>query len=468
MTATDDTIVAISSPPGHSPRGLIRLSGPNATAVLASLTNINSTAQHGTPTHAHLSPRQITFGPQPHHLPVLDAVLYGPKSYTGQDTVEIQAPGNPAVLHRLLRRAVDAGARLAEPGEFSYRAYLSGKMDLTQAEGVAATIAASSESQLKAARALMRGELKNLIVALVDELTGVLALIEAGIDFTDQEDVVPIAQDALQQRLTKITNRLDHARRRGAARPLSDSLPRVVLAGPPNVGKSTLFNALLNQPRAVTSPTAGTTRDVLEEPLTLTSAEGQRIELLLIDIAGIDNPERVLDRQAQDAAEQATAAADLVLTLSESLTQHSHAPAAYRPPEDIPTLRVRTKSDLMPTDRGTTQPQTDPGLTVCAQSGQGMNKLQEAIAQALLETTRRSTTDHMLHSRHEAALSSCLQHLQATMKLSSVEHPEHDLDHSELIAAELRLALDHLGGLTGTVTPDDVIGRIFQTFCIGK
>jgi len=242
MASAQDTIVAVSSPPGRSPRGLVRVSGPDTRSVVAQL--ILNPVGDAPDSGGGLAPcvvpwmlcRARLIDPP---LPVLLAFFRGPRSYTGQDMAELQCPGHPALLDRVVHAAVASGARLAEPGEFTFRAFLAGKLDLTQAEGVAATIAATSDGQLHAAELLRRGELGRFAGGLVDQLADALALVEAGIDFVDEEGVVPIGPGDLDLRLARVERELhallSHSRSWGAL----EALPRIVLVGRPSAGKST-------------------------------------------------------------------------------------------------------------------------------------------------------------------------------------------------------------------------------------
>ncbi|MEM1099723.1 MAG: GTPase [Planctomycetota bacterium] len=235
-----DTIAAVSSPPGRSLRGLIRLSGPDAFAITERLVQTV-----GVDDQAHVV-RHVRLIDS--NTPGLLTTFPGPRSYTGDDTAELQLPGHPALLERVLRQAFALGARSAEPGEFTFRAWQNGKLDLLEAEGIAALIAARSDAQLAAARSLHQRDLGHVADQLAATLTDALALVEAGIDFTDQEDVVPIPPDALHAKLETLAAQLDELLRGARSWSALEALPRVVLAGPPSVGKSTLFNALLGRP----------------------------------------------------------------------------------------------------------------------------------------------------------------------------------------------------------------------------
>jgi tRNA modification GTPase len=411
-------------------------------------------------------------------------VFPAPGSYTGQDVVEIQMPGNPGLLERVVDGLIESGrgrgieTRRAEAGEFTARAFLNGKMSLTQAEGVAAVIAARSDAQLRAGRMLADGALGSIARGLADELTGALALVEAGIDFTDQEDVVAIEPRELHRRLESLRGRIRDQLERSVGSEQLEALPWVVLTGEPNTGKSTLFNALLGRTRAVVSAVAGTTRDVLAEPMSIDTAHGPA-EVMLVDLAGADTGESALDRKVQATARQAIERADLVLHCvpvdegrvtwaseagpwasghDPSTTRANELAHATRSPD---TLVVRTKAD----------PGAAPGdsLSVSARTGHGLEALRAAIAARLADRTVSLAADAMaLRPRHEAALRSARRKLTEAIALVQPSRNERHLSRPEIVAAILRTGLDDLGRLAGDVTPDDVLGRIFSNFCVGK
>ncbi|NBC10833.1 MAG: hypothetical protein GVY24_03745 [Planctomycetes bacterium] len=440
--APDDTIAAVSSPPGRSYRGLIRLSGA---AAVEGLNAILATPARDDASHT-LQAVRLADPP----IPALLTVFRGPRSYTGEDVLELQVPGNAALLERLLHQLTAAGARLAEPGEFTFRAYVNGRLDLTRAEGVAATIRAESDAQLNAANLLRDGKLAEASRTLVDDLGQALALVEAGIDFVDQEDVVPITAGDLRQRVAGLHQALDALLRRSRSWGALDALPRVVLVGPPSCGKSTLFNALLGHERAVIHDLPGTTRDVLAEPMKLPTQRGM-VEVMLVDVAGLDAAEALLDREAQAAARRAIDAADLLLLLGES-------PLTL--PESTPTLRLEPKADVVE-PRGV-------GLPISAVTGHNLDALRERIAQHIGQRGVSAAGDALaLQPRHEAALREARDQLAAAGQL--LDHETADaLTAPELIAGRLRAALDALASLGGELTPDDVIGKVFATFCVGK
>jgi tRNA modification GTPase len=414
-----------------------------------------------------MPPRRLT--PVRLKRPALPALLTrfdAPSSYTGQDAAELQVPGNPALLDRLLHAAIDAGARLAEPGEFTFRAYLAGKLDLTQAEGIAATINATSEGQLKAAQHLRDGELGGFARSLVDDLGTRLALVEAGIDFTDQEDVVPIGPGELDIHLTDAETRLNDMLTNSRSWGEVEALPWVVLVGPPSAGKSTLFNALLGRERAVIDPMPGTTRDVLCEPMKLSTPDGTERELMLVDIAGLDDVSdelnTPLNAQVQATARAAIERADLILRITDIKT--TSMPAANAA-SGKPTLTLYTKTDLAQSPL----PNHKDALHVSALTGHNLNALRDTIADRLGDLPVSISADMLaLQPRHEQALRNAQSQIGYARELLSPQLDAHALDDVELIAGHLREALNALAGLGGQLTPDDVIGRVFATFCVGK
>lgn len=459
-----DTIVAVSSPPGRSSRGLIRISGPRASDVLATLLvdNVQPFSDRTlTPSRLRLNADRQPSGAS--ILPVLIATFAAPRTYTGHDMVELQCPGHPALLDRIVQAAIAGGCRLAEPGEFTFLAYLAGKLDLTQAEGIGATIAATSDSQLHAATLLREGKLGEFASDLVNEVGTALALVEAGIDFVDQDDVVAITPRELDGALRGIASRLDDLLANSRSWGAIEALPRVVLVGAPSAGKSTLFNALLGRTRAVISAEPGTTRDVLAEPLTLAGSDdntGQVVEVMLVDIAGLDAAVNALDEQSQRAAKQALDEADLLLHIvdSESSTVVADFPVTAN------VVKVRSKCDVP--IAGDAQPFD---IHVSAMTSEGLDALRSLIAERIGDRAVSIVADRLaLQPRHETSLRAASEHIAAAQSRVVPQIDQPSFADVELVAACLRSALDELAGLGGELTPDDVIGRVFATFCVGK
>lgn len=457
-------IVALATAPGNASRAILRLSGQGTEAVLQELLD-------PAPASRGLHRARLALGHQPgtpsappsslHGLPVMVLRFVGPRSYTGEDAAEILTVSNPTLIERLLDRATSIdGVRLAGPGEFTARAYLAGRLTLAQAEGVAATIAAETGAQLDAAGRLMSGQTGAVYHAWADELAMLLALVEAGVDFTDQEDVVPIQPSELSRRLHGLRDELIEVLGPARAQELQSASPRVVLAGVPNAGKSTLFNALLGRPRAVVSEIAGTTRDVLEEPLDLSAVRAGSGEVRLIDPAGLDDAVagsgHPVDEGSQALAREAVANADLVLQCDPT--------GRFVPLPGVPTqvtvLRVRTKADL-PIASGSG---SGANIEVCALDGYRLPVLLRAIADSA--SAGRASAGSALVPRHRRAITQAAEHVLGS--LGAMDPEARTLSEPELVAGELRLALNALAELVGDITPDDVIGRVFATFCVGK
>ncbi|MCH8004821.1 MAG: 50S ribosome-binding GTPase [Planctomycetes bacterium] len=477
-------ILAVASPPGHSLRGIVRLSGAATFDLLGPHVRITQFASKRSGLFDRSrSPRsecaaEGRYGAQKRvargvhraridldglDLPALLMCFRCPRSYTGEDAAELQLPGNPLLLQRVIDALIAAGtarripARRAEAGEFTARAYLSGRMSLTEAEGVAATIAAASDSELRAARMLRRGGLGILARELADELADALALLEAGIDFTDAEGVVAVGPDELAGRLGLLSDRLGAVLARSTGMEKLGAIPWVVLAGEPNAGKSTLFNALLGHKRAVVSSFAGTTRDVLTEPLVIRTAHGNA-EVMLVDLAGDTVSGSPLVSSIKAAASVAIQRAELVLRC----VPVDEPDAAGHVPNTNEVL-VRTKVDRVP------EAEAHEGLGVSARNGRGLDRLRTLIAQRLAGRAVSLAADALvLGARHEACLRSAHGHISEATDLLASSRGDRMVGQPELVAAVMRLSLDSLRELAGEISPDDVLGRIFATFCIGK
>ena len=425
---TSDTITALGSAPGASHAGLVRLSGPNAARIGHALLE---SADRGPRTPKTFTVRGASFATLLAPLPpvrVLALWLPGPRSFTGEDTLELEVPGHPALLARVVREAERHGARRAEPGEFSHRAFEAGRVSLLEAEGTAAAIAADGAAELAAAEAVRGGKLAEAVTTQRDTLVGLLALVEAGIDFTDQEDVVPIAPGDLRAGLAAVEAALAALALAPAASPAG--LPRVVLAGPPSAGKSSLFNALLGRERAVTDPAFHTTRDALEEELELPGGA----KVVLVDAPGHETA--------------APADADLVLWFGDAAAAPADA------------LLVRSKADVEPAG-------AQPGHRVSAVTGEGIDELLHAVAAALADrpAAARAAAPALL-TRHRSTLAEAAAALGAASALTTADATH--LAHPELVADALTRGVHALGSLTGELTPDDLIASIFTSFCVGK
>ncbi|MCB9837037.1 MAG: 50S ribosome-binding GTPase [Phycisphaera sp.] len=432
------SIAALASAPGASPRALIRVSG--------SLDDLDAIFAQPIPRSrgAHRLVIHLGDGAE---LPALVAVSVAPSSYTGEDSLDIVIPGGPAIVERVLRVLTNAeGVRHAEAGEFTARAYMNGRLDLEQAKGVAMTIAASNADELRAAQRLMSSTQGSRSSRWNERLSRLLALVEAGIDFADQEDVVAIEPSVLATELHDLRAEIEPGFSSSAGSEQRTDLPRVVLAGAPSAGKSTLFNALVGRERSVVDEAWGTTRDAIVEELTLPG--GGRIEL--VDLAGLDDAvANALNAEVQRRAREEIERADAIVYCDPNSTFDARLTGS------LPTLRVRTKADQPTTSAGAAD------LEVCALDGWHLDELRARLAKLVGLTG--AAAGGAIAARLDASLRRAGAHIESAELLASSGSVQW-----ELIAGEMRLALDQLGVITGRIDPDEVLGLIFKTFCIGK
>lgn len=433
-----DTIAAVSSSVGAAARIIIRTSGPESDAIARKLG-----CESGGAGSAELC--RLAFS----GLSVPASVLrfVGPHSYSGEDLIEYHLPGNPVLAGMLLRELFRLGCRPAEPGEFTARACLNGRMNLTEAEGVAAIIAASNEQQLSAARRLLAGELSRRLRPILDALADILARIEIEIDFSG-EDVTFLDPSERIARIRSVRDDLQRLLNESSRLERLSHEPRVALVGRPNAGKSTLLNRLAGRDRAIVSPHAGTTRDTLSAEIVL--PDGM---IHLIDAAGIEetaNPRDEIGRAMHDRALQSVETSDLTVLVRDSTDS--------RPPLKLsrpPDLIVRSKSDL-----GSAPEPSQPAVSVSAVTGAGIHELRRRLNEICFHRLA-TETGLALNARHVEAIDRAREILDSLLDSS-------DLTQPELTALDLREALDALGSVLGHVTPDDILGRIFAGFCIGK
>jgi tRNA modification GTPase len=380
------------------------------------------------------------------------ALWPGPRTYTGGDIAEIHTTAAPPILNLVLATCLARGARHAQPGEFTLRAFLSGRLDLTRAEAVLGVIEARSPAQLDAALEQLAGGLARPIQALRERLLDLLAHLEANLDFVDEADVDPLSRAALAEELDVAASELhalaDRLHRRD--RPLGR--PRVVLAGPPSAGKSRLFNALTGEDHAIVSSHAGTTRDYLTA---VCDCDGVAIEL--VDTAGFQPPRNPVEAQAQAYRAEQAELADLVLLCQSKDTSLSAGVSLFFP-ATAPVLYVATKCDLDPPE----DDRAEGMIVTSAETGLGLGELRSAIARELRATAVEGDLPASTGARCRDSLLGAGQALHAAAECLFSSSGE------ELVALELRLALDELGKVTGALVTDEVLDRIFQRFCIGK
>lgn len=439
-----DAIVAWSSAPGRSARAIVRMSGRDRAAVLSRVRGVGAS-------RGAYRARVVLEGAT---LPALALWFPGPRSYTGEDVLELVIPGSPALVGRVIDALVSGGARPAEPGEFSARAYLNGRMTLEEAEGVAAMIAAATGAQLEASRRLVEGETGSAYRAMAEECTTLLALVEAGIDFTDQEDVTAIEAAELSRRARALAERIGGML--GASRGVEarETLPRVALAGRPNAGKSTLFNALVGRRRSVASVEAGTTRDVIEEEVDLSRWWPGAGRVVVQDAAGVDaqvGSRSEADALAMSRAREAASGADVVAWCDPTGRFEGEPPGRR-------VVRVRTFADRA---HGASAWGV---VDVCALDGWNLGAFAHAVDEAVGTSVAGSIAS--LLPRHRVALLRARACLAQVAGLAAGAAGR--LAEPEVAAEELRGALEALGELAGRITPDEVLGRVFASFCVGK
>jgi tRNA modification GTPase len=446
-----DTIVAHASAPGASARAVVRVSGPESRPI-ARWAGLHDWRR------CVLAARIPVGGPD--GLAALAMCFPAPNSYTGEDAVEFLIPGASALVERIVALLLEMpGVRLASPGEFTARAHLHGQLTVEQAEGVALLISARSEAEREAAARLLDGRVGAGYESLAGALADALALVEAGIDFTDQEDVVAIAPNDLTARLQQVRKEVVATLSSAGEQSRRSADAVVCLTGAPSAGKSTLFNALLGRARAVVAPEAGTTRDALREILSLDD-QSPGLSVSLVDLAGLDaalSMPGTVDAESQRAARRVLASADVVI--------HCDPTGRFGPlpGEGGPiTLRVRTKADL---PGGGSTPDA---LAVCALDGWRVGALRRAIADAALATVSRSGADLAVLPRHVAALTKAQAALDDAIRRVRQVDAHGRLHDEEILAGLMREALDALGEISGRIEPDDVIGRVFAHFCVGK
>ncbi len=459
----EDTIVAVSSPPGAAPRGIVRLSGPTAVRIADGLfAGPTGCRLAEIATNRYLSGR-IRLGPS--SLPGAVYLFRGPRSYTRQDVVELHLIGAPAVLGLLVETCLAAGARKAEPGEFTARAFLAGALDITQVHGIAGMIAARSDRQLEAAERLLHGALSARAKQAREELADLLSLVEGALDFAD-EPIEFITPAELHRQLARLLESLEATSAAGVRAERWGELPRVVFRGPPNVGKSSLLNRLTGLDRVICTPMAGTTRDVISAPL----AVGE-LECLLIDVAGLGDAADELDAQAQQAARRAVQDADLILE-----TMDAVAPVLRQPPsvdEKAPIILVFNKRDLIGEDAQRSvmaRLADESAASVCftsALTGEGCEQLKERIADALRDRPADNCDAPIaLVAEHRQSLDRAIAACRRALDLA--EAGGDTLGDADLVAAELREAAGALAVLAGQDQTEDLLGRIFARFCVGK
>lgn len=442
------TIAAIATAPGRGGIGVIRVSGEDLAPFARALSGQQPPARLATLVNFQAADGSAIDSGLLLHFPA-------PHSFTGEDVLELQGHGGPIVMQMLLARCLDLGAQLAEPGEFTRRAYLNGKLDLAQAEAVIDLIDASTASAARSAVRSLQGEFSREVHALVEQLVELRALVEATLDFPDEEvDFLESADafgrlDRLQQRLARV---FDRARQ---GKLLQGGL-HVVIAGQPNVGKSSLLNRLAGDELAIVTPIAGTTRDVVRSSLQL---EG--IPLHVIDTAGLRETEDEIERIGIERTWREIERADVLVLLVDARTGSGEAERAIlaRLPAGLARITVYNKVDLAgrAAERHDERDGSGVGISLSAKQGEGIDLLRQELLR--IAGWHPAEDVFIARERHLRALAGAQQHIVSAQQR---------LPQLELFAEELRLAQQALGSITGEFSADDLLGEIFGRFCIGK
>ena len=450
----DDTIVAIATPPGRGGLGVVRLSGPDAMTIAAPMLRLKH----------DLEPGRAIFGeliePDSSEMRIDEVVVTHfarPNSYTADDVVEISAHGSPVVLRHVIELALARGARLAEPGEFTMRAFLNGRIDLAQAEAVRDLIDSQTLYQAQVAAQQLGGALSHALQPVKQGLVKLIALLEAGIDFAD-DDVPILPASTIHSHLAEVRAPLELLAASFAYGKIVHEGLTLAIVGRPNVGKSSLFNCLVERERAIVTATPGTTRDLVTEAVAIGG-----IPLRMVDTAGIRESKDEAEAIGIRKSKEALADADIVLVVldaSQPLSAEDSTLIAQAP--ERRTIIVRNKADLV-----TAQPQTAqssvPEIQTSALTGAGIPALREEILRQIQGSRApQGETAFLTNLRHQRLVAQALQSLTAAADAVDTRVPH------EMVLLDLYAALRALDEITGATTTDDILNLIFGTFCIGK
>lgn len=448
-----DTITAIATPPGRGGVGIVRVSGPLAFEIGHSITGLRPD-----PKKVYVTSYKNDSGE------VIDEglLLYfkGPNSFTGEDVIELQGHGGPVVLDQVVSRVVDLGARLARPGEFSERAFLNDKIDLVQAEAIADLIDAESTQAARSAMRSLEGVFSKQIHALVDAIIKVRMYVEAAIDFPEEE-IDFLADSAILEDSRKINDDLRAILKTAEQGVLLQNGVSVVIAGPPNAGKSSLLNALSGRDSAIVTDIAGTTRDVLREEIQLSG-----VPLHIVDTAGLRDSVDVVEREGMKRAHVELAKADLILLVFDASVADQSSVAdlvdsVFETAPDAPIIIVKNKIDLL---GGTASVSFEEGVDVVRLSLHQSDGF-ELLSDALLKKVgfyQHTENDFSARRRHLSALQQAAGYIENGIQ----QLEKHNA--GELLAEDFRQAQNCLSEITGEFTSDDLLGEIFSSFCIGK
>lgn len=451
----NDTIAAIATPPGRGGVGIVRVSGSRATEICKALINTLPPARVAKyAAFLNADGTQIDEG--------LSIFFKGPHSFTGEDVLELQAHGGPVILDLLMRRVIELGARMARAGEFSERAFLNNKMDLLQVEAVAELINASSEQAALAASRSMQGEFSKTINTLVEDVTHLRMYVEAAIDFPDEE-IDFLADSHVLDNIHGLLQRVQTIYAQAKQGSLLSEGVNAVIIGQPNVGKSTLLNSLTGQDTAIVTPIAGTTRDTIKAQINL---EG--VMLNIIDTAGLRETDDVVEQEGIKRTRQAMGLADLVLLVIDSTREQEHDPYVLYPElaqlvkANVPIIVVANKIDqnaVAPSVHNFTRYSV---AAISAHNGLGLDLLRKHIQDVVGVKHDPEAGLFLARRRHLDALNRARTNINVGLQQLTEQRA------GELLAEELKHAQLALSEITGKFTPDDLLGRIFAEFCIGK
>lgn len=439
-----DTIVALSTPPGVAALAVIRLSGPESRSIIGRLLAEKCDGAPGHAVYRTLAHEEKTLD---------DAVLTfwrAPHSYTGEDTVEISCHGNPHIVEGIVRACLELGARAAHPGEFTQRAFLNDKLSLTQAEGLLDLLYAPTERALASARAMKDGRLGDSLETMRAELVDLLSHLEASLDFAE-EGIEPRVGEEFSRRVQGVRDEIGGLMRTAPLGRILQEGALVLIVGEPNVGKSSLLNALLREDRAIVAPTPGTTRDLIEAPCNV-----RGLPLRLIDTAGRRDSTDPVEAEGNRRALALLPRAQLLLHVVEAPS--AYVAAKFELPQGIPRLLVANKSDL-----GRHESLPKDAIFLSAKTGAGLTDLEKKMEASLIAgPTDETETVLTINARQDATLQRAAQALDRALEV---------LRRSvglEMVSIDLRDALHELAEVIGETDNEDVLTRLFQNFCIGK
>jgi tRNA modification GTPase len=445
-----DTIAALATPAGCGGVGIIRVSGPEAGKIAQTIL--------GKLPSARLA-EYLTFNDMDGKVIDTGLALYfpGPHSFTGEDVLELQGHGGPVVLDLILQQALQLGARPARPGEFSERAFLNDKIDLAQAEAIADLIEAGSEQAARSATQSLQGVFSDWVHATVETLTALRMFVEAAIDFPEEE-IDFLADSRIRDKLEYLLNDIEQVIDTAHQGQLLREGMRIVLAGQPNTGKSSLLNALAGRETAIVTEIPGTTRDVLKEEINIDG-----MPLHIIDTAGLRESGDVVEQEGMRRTWQEIEQADCVLLLLDDREGFGERDKLIleQLPQQLPVTRIFNKIDLSEARAELIENESGINIKLSAKNGQGIELLRDHL-KTLVGYQGSSEGLFMARRRHLDALERARLHIEQGYKQLETQHA------GELLAEELRIAQQALGEITGEVSSDELLGRIFSSFCIGK